>query len=212
MNTNMKTILAFILGAGVGSLLTYQFLNDRHEQELEDQFNALVEEFELEEERTTSPFPSATKRDLFVVKETEDVEKEENEKIIKSYNKIYKPSIDEVVQSNIVQGPYVIDVNTFNDISFTREKISLSYYQDDDVLLDDNEELIPNVFDIVGHEALTSFGKYSPDPDIVYVRNERLGIDYEIARLYKSYQETVLGIKTEEPPRKKVKNGAKSKE
>lgn len=210
MNTNIKTLLAFILGAGVGSLLTYQTLNARHEQELEDQFNALVDEFELQEDLTTSPYPKVHTGDIFTVENTEEVYKE----ITHNYNKLYKPSLDEVVEEKIAQHPYLIDVNDFNSLrsDIINDKVSLTYYQDDDVLIDEDEEIITNVYDIIGNEALTSFGKYSADPDIVYVRNDRLGIDYEIVRLYKSYQVTVLGMKEEEPPRKKVKNGTKAKE
>lgn len=210
MNTNIKTILAFVLGAGVGSLLTYQVLNEKHEQELEDQFNALVDEFEQQE---NSPYPVPQRGDVFIVESADQIEERSNE-IIRNYNKLYKPSLDEVVEEKIAQNPYIIDVNDFNSLrsDIICDKVSLTYYQDDDVLIDEDEEIISNVYDIIGNEALTSFGKYGPDPDIVYVRNERLGIDYEIARLYKSYQVTVLGMKEEGPPRKKVKNGTKAKE
>jgi len=89
--------------------------------------------------------------------------------------------------------PYVIPFDEFGEFS-NRDELTIFYYAEDDTLADEQEEVIPNVSEVIGDEALTSFGDRSNDPDIVYVRNERLAIDYEVIRYHKSYQETVLGI------------------
>ena len=202
MNTNLKNVLIFAVGAGVGSLLTWQIMNEKHEQELEDQYNAILEEFEREDYIET-------------IKEYDTVDIVSNDgDVVKKIIRYNKPSLEEVIEADISQGPYIIDARTFDALEpdYIHDKVSLTYYQIDEVLVDSDDEMITNVYDLIGNEALACFGKYSPDPDIVHVRNQQLGIDYEIARVYKSYQVTILGIKDDEPPRKKVKNGTKAKE
>ena len=44
----------------------------------------------------------------------------------------------------------------------------------------------------IGYEALDEFGYGNPNPDLVYVRNDHLEIDYEVIRLGDSYEESVM--------------------
>jgi hypothetical protein len=90
--------------------------------------------------------------------------------------------------------PYIISLEEFSDEAPNYDKSTIYYYADDNTLSDENEEIITDVISIVGDQALYSFGDRSEDPEIVYVRNEKLQIDYEIVCLNKSYSETVLGI------------------
>jgi hypothetical protein len=62
------------------------------------------------------------------------------------------------------------------------EKETLTYYPSHRVLLDDDEELIDNVATVIGWKNLNRFGDESEDPDIVFVRNQRLNTDYEVVR------------------------------
>lgn len=98
-------------------------------------------------------------------------------------------------------GPYMITFEEFVDDYKDYEKISLSYFEEDDTLIDDKESLIPNVEDIVGSKHLSMFGpdivKYSQDQNIVYVRNNRLKADFEVIHEDGSYSENVLGIRPE---------------
>jgi hypothetical protein len=101
--------------------------------------------------------------------------------------------------------PYIISVESFNEENTHYDKISITYYDDDDVLVDDDETVIANVNEVVGSKALTSFGQLSDDPQIVYVRNDRYGIDYEIIRNFGNYQATVLGIANAKSAAKKMR-------
>jgi hypothetical protein len=94
--------------------------------------------------------------------------------------------------------PYIISNGAYYEDMDHYDKLNLTYYEDDDVLTDDGEEVIIDPTSLVGDKALTSFGQESEDPEVVYVRNDKLGADYEIIRLSKSYAETVLGITAEE--------------
>lgn len=87
--------------------------------------------------------------------------------------------------------PYIISVKEFSEEMDHFDKSTIYFYEDDKVLADENEEPIENVTSIVGNDALFNFGKDSGDPEIVYVRNMKLSIDYEVIRLSKGYGETV---------------------
>lgn len=73
-------------------------------------------------------------------------------------------------------------------------KLDWTYYSEDNSLCDENEELVPDVNAFIGPYALHSFGEDNDDPDIVYIRNNKLGNDYCVTRLHASYSEAVLGI------------------
>lgn len=73
-------------------------------------------------------------------------------------------------------------------------KLDWTYYSEDNSLCDENEELVPDVDAFIGPYALHSFGEDNDDPDIVYIRNNKLGNDYCVTRLHASYSEAVLGI------------------
>lgn len=75
---------------------------------------------------------------------------------------------------------------------------TLIYYEEDDTLATERDEVIYNVKGVVGPDALNRFGDMSGDKDTVIVRNERLKIDYEIRKEEGSYKELVLGIELDD--------------
>ena len=90
--------------------------------------------------------------------------------------------------------PYIISRQDFEEENLHYDKITITYYDIDDVLADEREDVIPDIESVIGIDALTNFGNMSNDPNIVYVRNDRLGADYEVCLTNDSYTESVLGI------------------
>lgn len=127
----------------------------------------------------------------------EDEPEEDPDMNGKDYGNEYNSKSEEELD-----GPRVISFDEFAEEKDYYDKLSISYYELDDTLADEQEEIISDTDAIVGDEALLCFGEDSNDPDIVYVRNDRLSIDYEVVRLHKSYRETVLGV-VDKPARKK---------
>ena len=85
----------------------------------------------------------------------------------------------------------------------TRE---LDYYEDDDILAL-GREVIPQIERYINPICLNHFGEHSGsgDPNVVWCRNDKHEIDYEITRHEDSYQRAVLGIQTRsdsQPPRR----------
>ena len=90
---------------------------------------------------------------------------------------------------------YIISEREFLDEHATDYgKVELTYYMHDESLCDDYEELLPDWRNLIGPNALQSFGHENDDPDVVYVRNNRLANDYKITRIHGAYHELVLGI------------------
>lgn len=62
------------------------------------------------------------------------------------------------------------------------EKITLTYYMRDRVLLDDDEDPIDDVPRTVGWRNLSQFGGESGDPNVVFVRNRHMMTDFEVVK------------------------------
>lgn len=90
--------------------------------------------------------------------------------------------------------PYVISYDEFmqNDSGYTQ--VSFTYYETDDTLTNEEDEAVENVDATVGTDNLTRFGHGSNDPNIVYVRNEKTELDFEVTRSMGSYAEEVQGF------------------
>lgn len=94
--------------------------------------------------------------------------------------------------------PYVISVAEFmaNDDEF--DQISITYFDGDDTLADEREQIIPDIENVVGAANLQKFGENgSNDKDVVYIRNERIHTDFEVCREDGKYAVMVLGISEE---------------
>lgn len=73
---------------------------------------------------------------------------------------------------------YTITPEAFINEQPFYDKITLEYY-DDDILAEAlSEEIITDINAAIGKDALTKFGEY--EEDVVYVRNDKRGIDYEV--------------------------------
>ena len=67
------------------------------------------------------------------------------------------------------------------------DKLTLQYFTEDDILATEEGEILKNVHLHVG-DALTKYGfKTNKDESVIFVRNFRLGVDYEIDKIEASY-------------------------
>jgi len=75
--------------------------------------------------------------------------------------------------------PYVIAKDIFMNGETGYPNITLTYYADE-VLADETDTPIEDVEMTIGSKNLTRFGQKSEDPRVVYIRNDRLQVDYEV--------------------------------
>lgn len=89
--------------------------------------------------------------------------------------------------------PYVIHFRERGEADF--DQISYTYYEADDVLCEEaSGQIVQPRDEIVGDHNLGRFGHGSDDPNVVYLRNDHLGLEIELIRNPGSYTEEVRGI------------------
>lgn len=194
-----RDIIVFTIGAAVGAVATYFICKKRLEKGAEELMRQLDEDAaELRRRRMESiPNPDADAQNVRKLirrydqrgnATLEPVEPARTKPwIIEEVN----PSEPHPVDSDEDEKPYVISLEEFQEGMPHYDKLTLYFYEDDEVLTDDQEEIIDDEEQIVGTEALQCFGHLSHDPEVVYVRNSNASTDFEVIRLSKSYAETV---------------------
>ncbi len=88
--------------------------------------------------------------------------------------------------SNVQSEPYVISPDKFG-LKDDYELVTYTYYRDG-ILADEHDKEITNAYETVG-EFKSHFGEY--EDDAVYIRNERLKIDFEILLSYEEYTDVI---------------------
>lgn len=103
--------------------------------------------------------------------------------------------------------PYLVSRQEFvEETGFDKDQ--LTYYAEDDTLIDSDGDVITDVDNLVGYDNLETM----KEADLVYVRNERLMMCYEIEILQRSYAEDVLGMKPEPKTRKNKRRNEEDEE
>lgn len=180
MNNSVAATLAFILGAGVGSFVTYKLIKEKYAKMAEEDIEAMKEYYiqkksgEENSENNSNIEDSAAK-----AKENRDKTN------IMEYAKI----LNEERYSNDApeyEAEYeVISENEFG-VDDTYDTITLTYYSDG-VLTDDEDEVMEDYDHVVGNFE----DYYEKDSDVVYVRNDARMAYYEIVKDKRTYREVV---------------------
>lgn len=189
MSSKRMAFLAFIAGAGIGSVCTWQLLKRKYELIAQEEIDSVKAAYATRETRKS--FVEGFCNGLKVAEDR--TQKDESDVDFKKYASIiqkegytdYSRSVEEKKGEAFVEKPYIISPEEFGEFE-EYEKISLTYYADE-VLADENDEEVDDVDEIVGEESLNHFGEY--EDDSVFVRNDRLKCDYEILLDQRNYSD-----------------------
>ena len=205
MNQKIVNVLIFAVGAAIGSAATWKFVKDKYEkiaqEEIEsvkkvfsDRFNSSDEETSSEEsdEEMSEEDPVSDCRTI-CWEELEDLdpselEEEEYQADLIEYEdiaNIYKEGGADNMPTSEPREPYVIEPVEFGELD-DYKTFELTYYEDG-ILEDEDYDIVKNPEEILGPDALGSFGEY--EDDSVFVRNERLRADFQILKDYRTYDE-----------------------
>lgn len=220
MKEATKSFLVFTAGLSVGGaagyFVTKKYLEVKYEQDLQMQIQDVKDHYKLIRKEGEYSAPETVPVDYenvlegleyiehsdeVVVEDEEAAEAEEEEVVETEEETEFASEYQEEYERDRSQ-PYIITVKEFMEDRDEYDKTTITYFEDDDVLCDEREEVIPNVEYTVGNDALTKFGELSEDKNIVYVRNERTSTDFEIVRDRRSYAEVVLGYKEDKAVKK----------
>lgn len=91
--------------------------------------------------------------------------------------------------------PYLISHEEFHNTETEWDKMSIMYYEDDDVLTDEKDRPVDDIDYLIGEKHLDFFGLRSGgDKNQVFIRNPQLSSDFEVTRHADAYTVVVLGI------------------
>ena len=209
MNSTLKGVLIFVLGAAAGSLATWKVIEKKYKDIAQEEIDSVKDTFskmkkneypdKLEDYPDFEEFDDSD--------DSDDVEEEpkpeqkidrNNKPDIVEYAKIlsetgytnYAERQDKKEKKGVEpvedERPYVISPDEFGEKD-GYENVTLTYYADG-VLTDYFDNVISNVDEVVGFDSLDHFGEY--EDDVVFVRNEKMETDYEILRDLRDFNES----------------------
>lgn len=193
----VKSVLLFLAGIGVGSAGTYFAVKKYYENYMDEEI-ASVKEYYKENimeiaEREFGETAVNPERDDNLEEPKKD--EPDYQGIIQKLNYgDYSKKDDKIVESRSKETsipekkePYVIEPDDFtNDSQY--DKITLTYFSEDGVFMSIEEEVVPEGMQLVGEENLEHIGEI--EEDVVYIRNEEQGADYEVILEERSYSDS----------------------
>ena len=188
MNKDLiRTFIAFTVGSIIGAFAATMYIKSEYEQVVQEEIASVREVAASRAGRRTT----YTESDTDVNNAYSDPSEMEHSTEEEGYYEYEKISRD-ANYCGSVDAPHIISVEEFSEENPHFDKLTIYYYSEDDTLVDENEEIITDVNVVVGGDALSYFGAWNGDPNAIYVRNEKISVDYEVINLNKSYSDTVV--------------------
>lgn len=204
MKSKITNVLMFAAGAAIGSAVTWKILKTKYDRLIQEEIDSVKEAFsdrfdttedsendqpeeEDEEEHSSEHVRQTMSRLDEILDDEEDepfteAEKDEYEKIASNYTSA-KGGVEDM--DFTTKAPYVISPLDFGELD-DYNQIELTYYLDG-ILEDEDYHIITDADELIGPNALTTFGEY--EEDSVFVRNEHLSTDFQILKDYRTYDE-----------------------
>ena len=201
MNKTVLNVLMFTAGAVIGSAVTWAVVRAKYKQIADEEIASVREEYTnlITNMRDKLKEDAADDESEDIVEINEYPTEEDNEDDVvqhREYHKItskyrsheeddkegdeWDQNEDEVPYIN---GPYVISPEDFSCSPPGYNAQALVYFTDG--ILADDWGVILDLDETIGEDAVNHFGEYRDD--IVYIRNERTEIDYEVTRDPRTY-------------------------
>jgi hypothetical protein len=203
MNNNAK-LAAVACGAGLGGVLVgacgaYLLARRRFEAEMEQEVESLKVHYRSKGESQVVDLVAAKRpRWVDVVEGTLEKSPDSDEKPEELVVRFPLP--DGRRELNLADHrairedgvPYRITEAEFAEEHVAdHQKLSITWYEGDQVLADDQEQPVPDILGTVGPDLAEAFGYGGDDPRIAYIRNERISVDFEVTRDDRTYAEAL---------------------
>lgn len=192
MNDKLSSVIIFCGGVFIGGFLTWDFFKTKYEKIADEEIASVKETFEHREPRPDKNYK--VEEALKGNDEYINVSPGVAERIIKIIDSNgYRNYSNTAIETDKKGGtadmelkqPYVITPEQYEDnVDYT--KVSLTWYSDE--VLEDDWGNVLDPDDVIGSDALKTFGQY--EKDSVFVRDDDEQIDYEVLLDTRSYKET----------------------
>lgn len=192
MNDKLSSAIIFCGGVFIGGFLTWDFFKTKYEKIADEEIASVKETFEHREPRPDKNYKveEALKgNDTYI-----NVSPGVAERVIQIIDSNgYRNYSNTAIETDKKGGtadmelkqPYVITPEQYEDnVDYT--KVSLTWYNDE--VLEDDWGNVLDPDDVIGSDALKTFGQY--EKDSVFVRDDDEQIDYEVLLDTRSYKET----------------------
>jgi hypothetical protein len=212
MNRNVALFVGATIGAGAGYFVSAVIADYIEEKEIRDQAPVVVDEDDGDELTDDEDESSPDKNGMRKKKKDSrpktnytnffnSIDRPDLAALAQRYKDGDGPSDNTIIPATLLDedeietpdvskpeptGITIISQEEFNNNPDEFEVVDLTYYADD-IVVGEDDNIIPGPEDIIGIDALVSFGLLSGDPDIVYVRNTQTRALYEIVRMSTKY-------------------------
>ena len=206
MRDKLNSVFIFAVGAAIGSAVTWKFVKTKYERIAQEEIDSVKEVYSnRQSEPTEDDTESESKRYLKEVAEPfaegladglmngqisiQDYAKKLQDMGYTNYSGNSRPTVEsaEKIEKDVV-APYVIDPDEFGEQEGYGTSY-LTYYADGILAYDDNDEIVEDVGSIVGDDFSDHFGDY--EDNVVHIRNDEEGYDYEITKDLRKYIDVV---------------------
>lgn len=191
--------LIFVAGAAIGSVVTWKMVKTKYEQIAQEEIESVREAFgrSIDEDDTEESTedesgikgvdpdsPSVAEEIRGIVKKLGYVTELPEEENPTETTEEKEENKEEEEEEDMDSKPYVISPDEFGDCEYIT--VSLSYYLDG-IVTNEQGKIVANTDELIGEDFADHFGEY--EDDSVFVRNDRLGMDFEILKDYRDYYE-----------------------
>lgn len=181
MNDKLSSVIIFCGGVFIGGFLTWDFFKTKYEKIADEEIASVKETFE---HRVSRP-----DKDCKVEEALKGNDAYANIIDSNSYRNYSNTAIETDKKGGTadmeLKRLYVITPEQYEDnVDYT--KVSLTWYNDE--VLEDDWGNVLDPDDVIGSDALKTFGQY--EKDSVFVRDDDEQIDYEVLLDTRSYKET----------------------
>lgn len=199
MRSTIKVVAGFALGLASGAFGAWCIAKKRYEEIAQEEIDSVKEVYAskmVEANKTIKErFEFGEAEDPDETPEIDPEEVEECEEVIErlDYTRYSTPEEEkkgpkpEPVKKVGQEKPYVIDESEFGE-NEDYETITLIWYSDK-ILADDMDEIVEDVDETVGYEALGYLGEDKGQE--VLVRNDRRKCDYSVEYSQRTYEEVL---------------------
>lgn len=119
----------------------------------------------------------------------------------KKHEDVWDYKVELYHRASLPEGkPYVIHEDEFHENEGGYSQGHLAFYEGDGTLTDERDQPIMNTDDVLGDDITDQFGHGSLSPHIVFVRSDKLQMDWEIVRSEGTYNTDVLGFQEDDGP------------
>ena len=181
MNDKLSSVIIFCGGVFIGGFFTWDFFKTKYEKIADEEIASVKETFEHRE-----PIPDKNYKFEETLKGNDAYVNIIDSSGYRNYSNTAIETDKKGGTADMeLKQPYVITPEQYEDnVDYT--KVSLTWYNDE--VLEDDWGNVLDPDDVIGSDALKTFGQY--EKDSVFVRDDDEQIDYEVLLDTRSYKET----------------------